>query len=206
MQDLDFLERLRQSRMIASVKEHKTLEKAAKAKVGAVVLSIGNIGNIKSFVDLYKKNRIPVFLHVERLGGLSQDSEGMSFLATCVKPDGIVTTRNQLIKLAKKEGLLTIQRIFLFDSDSVKSGLKSVQETQPNAIEIMPALLPEYIRVYRQETNIPIIAGGLIQTREQIKEALQSGAVAVSMGTHQLWREPIGEVLPNGGPGEEESR
>lgn len=89
-------------RIIASLKEHKSLEKALKAPVSAVALSVGNIGNIIPLVKLYKSNGIPVFVHIERIGGLSLDDEGMAFLANCVKPDGIVTTRNHCIRQAKK--------------------------------------------------------------------------------------------------------
>jgi glycerol uptake operon antiterminator len=194
MNQTEFYARLAQFKMIASVKEAKLLEKAAEARVSAVVLSIGNIGVIKSYVDFFKKHQLPVFLHLERIGGISYDREGVAFLAQYVKPTGIVTTRNTLIKLAKKQGLLTIQRLFLVDSDSIKSGLLSVQETHPDAVEIMPALLPEFIEEYRREIDVPIITGGLIRKREQMTEALRYGAVAVSVGTHSLWKEDLSDV------------
>jgi len=186
-----FIQRLKQYRLIASVKEAKNLEKAASAKLSAVVLSIGNIGVIKGYVDFMKSQGIPVFLHLERMGGISHDREGIAFLAHYVKPDGIVTTRNSLIKLAKKQGLLTIQRLFLVDSDALKSGLQSVQENQPDAVEIMPALLPDYIEEYQRALDTPIIAGGLLRTREQMLAALRSGAMAVSAGAPSLWKEHV---------------
>lgn len=190
MKQAEFFERLQQYRMIASIKEAKYLEKAAVANLSAAVLSIGNIGVIKGYVDFFKQHKIPVFLHLERIGGISYDREGVSYVAHYVKPDGIVTTRNTLIKLAKKEGLLTIQRLFLVDSDAFKSGLHSVQETQPDAVELMPALLSEYIEEYRRVLDTtPIIAGGLLRRREEMEEALQHGATAVSVGSHLLWKE-----------------
>ncbi|GAA4720152.1 glycerol-3-phosphate responsive antiterminator [Brevibacillus fulvus] len=189
MDQAAFYERLQHYRMIASVKKPNTLERALAANVSAAVLSIGNIGVIKHYVNLFKNCQMPVFVHLERIGGISFDREGIAFLAQYVKPTGIVTTRNTLIKLAKKEGMLTIQRLFLIDSDSIVSGLQSVQETQPDAVEIMPALLPEYIGRFSSELNQPIIAGGLIRERAQMLAALDKGAVAVSVGTHQLWKE-----------------
>lgn len=191
MDQAAFYERLTRYKIIASVKEPKSLEKAAEARVSAAVLSIGNIGSIKRYVDFFKTHAMPVFLHVDRIGGISHDREGVAFLAQYVKPAGIVTTRNTLIKLAKKQGLLTIQRLFLVDSDSIKSGLQSVQETQPDAVEIMPALLPEFIQEYRRELELPIIAGGLIRKREQMEQALRHGAIAVSVGDHRLWKENL---------------
>lgn len=189
MNQTEFHDRLAQFRLIASVKEAKHLERAAEANVSAAVLSIGNIGVIKGYVDFFKSREIPVFLHLERIGGISYDREGIAFLAHYVKPDGIVTTRNTLVKLAKKQGLLTIQRLFLVDSDSLKSGLQSVQDTQPDAVELMPALLPAYIEEYRSVLDTPIIAGGLLRKREQMEEVLQHGATAVSVGSPSLWKE-----------------
>lgn len=128
---------------------------------------------------------------MERIGGISYDREGIAFLSHYVKPDGIVTTRNTLIKLSKKQGLLTIQRLFLVDSDAFRSGLQSVQETQPDAVELMPALLPEFIEEYCSMLEIPIIAGGLLRKREQMLEALGAGAAAVSVGSPALWKENV---------------
>lgn len=189
MNQAEFRARLGQTKLIASVKEAKHLEKAVEANLSAAVLSIGNIGVIKGYVDFFKSREIPVFLHLERIGGISYDREGIAFLAHYVKPDGIVTTRNTLVKLAKKQGLLTIQRLFLVDSDSLKSGLQSIQDTQPDAVELMPALLPEYIEEFRSMIDTPIIAGGLLRKREQMEVVLQHGATAVSVGSPSLWKE-----------------
>lgn len=189
MNQEQFHARLAQYKLIASVKEAKYLEKAAEADVSAVVLSIGNIGVIKGYVDFFKSKDVPVFLHLERIGGISHDREGIAFLAHYVKPDGIVTTRNILVKLAKKQGLLTIQRMFLVDSDSLRSGLSSLQDTQPDAAELMPALLPEYIDEFKNVIDTPIISGGLLRRREQMEAVLQHGATAVSVGDPSLWKE-----------------
>lgn len=191
MNRTDFYTKLANSRKIASIKDERLLEKALEADVGSVVLSVGNVGNIARYVQLYKAKGIPVFVHPERIGGMSQDKEGIAFLARCVRPDGIVTTRNSLIKQAKKQGLLTVQRFFLIDSDAITSIKNSVQETEPDAIEIMPALLPEFITEFRSQLSIPIIAGGLLSNRQQMNEALHYGAIAVSMGNHRLWKEKM---------------
>lgn len=191
MKQAEWYERLKKYKKIASIKEPKSIEMALEADVGAVVLSIGNIGIIKRYVDLFKSQDIPLFLHLERIGGISYDKEGMAFLAQYVKPTGIVTTRNSLVKLAKKRGLLTIQRLFLVDSDSIKSGIQSVRETEPDAVEIMPALLPEFIMEYKKEIDNTIIAGGLLQNKEQMIRALQHGAMAVSSGNCELWKENL---------------
>lgn len=186
-----FYDKLTQHKKIASVKKAKDIERALTSEISAVVLSIGNIAIIKRYVDLFKAHDFPVFLHLERLGGISHDREGIDFLAHYVRPTGIVSTRNSLIMQAKKQGLLTIQRLFLVDSDAYQTGLQSVRESMPDAVEIMPALLPEIITEFREQIPLPIIAGGLLRNRRQMAEALRHGAIAVSMGDYRLWKENL---------------
>lgn len=184
----DFNRRLTEDRLIASIKDPKSLDQFLETNIQSAFLLTGNISVIKRYVDLLKKHNRFVFLHIEKIPGISYDREGLKFIARYVKPTGIVTTKSSLIQLAKKEGLLTIQRLFLVDTDAVKNGLQTVNEIQPDALEIMPALLPEMIMKLRKETACPIITGGLIHNQSQIDDALQSGAVAVSTGRPWLWK------------------
>jgi len=130
-------------------------------------------------------------LHVEKIAGLSYDREGIKFIANYVKPTGIVTTKNSLIKLAKKFNLLTIQRLFLIDTDAFKNGITSVIENQPDAVEIMPARIPQLVKELSSKIDVPVITGGLLENREQMLEALNAGARAVSTGNPQLWKEVL---------------
>lgn len=184
----EFTRRLTEDRLIASIKDPKSLDQFLETNIQSAFLLTGNISVIKRYVDLLKKHNRFVFLHIEKIPGISYDREGLQFIARYVKPTGIVTTKSSLIHLAKKEGLLTIQRLFLVDTDAVKNGLKTVNEIQPDALELMPALLPEMIIKLRNETSCPIITGGLIHNQIQIDAALQSGALAVSTGRPWLWK------------------
>lgn len=74
------------------------------------------------------------------------------------------------------------------DTDAVANGLKVVEEIQPDALEIMPALIPEMIEKLKVKTSCPLITGGLIQNQRHIDQALQSGAIAVSTGRNWLWK------------------
>ena len=56
-------------------------------------------------------------------------------------------------------------------------------------IEIMPALAYQSIKRIREKSNIPIIAGGLIEYKEEIFSALGAGASMVSTGKQELWNE-----------------
>lgn len=182
-----FMERLKKYRLIAAVKEEKHLEEVLEKSLSGIFLLTGNIGVVKRFVDFYKENDLMVFVHMEKIGGISFDQDGLQFIAHYVKPDGIITTKAHLIKIAKKLNLITIQRCFLIDSDAFKKAIEVTREVQPDFIELMPALIPEMIKKFKEETNIPIITGGLLQNSSQMVKALDSGAIAVSTGNPELW-------------------
>jgi glycerol uptake operon antiterminator len=184
----EFLTKLHQDRMIASIKSPKDLESFLDTDIQSAFLLTGNISVIKRYVDLLKKHNRFVFLHIEKIAGISYDKEGLKFLAKFVKPTGIVTTKSSLIQLAKQQNLVTIQRLFLVDTDAVKNGLKTIELIQPDALEVMPALLPEMITKITRKTEVPVITGGLIKNDRHIELALKSGALAVSTGRSWLWK------------------
>src|SRR5690625_5399555 len=72
--------------------------------------------------------------------GLKRDPAGIEFLANHIGIDGIVTTHANLIRTAQRLDLLAIQRIFILDSASVKQGIKSIQESRPDAVEVFQGL------------------------------------------------------------------
>lgn len=184
----EFVSRLHEDRLIAAIKDPKSFDRFLETDIQSAFLLMGNISVIKRYVDLLKKNNRHVFLHLEKIPGISYDREGLRFIAKFVRPTGIVTTKSSLIQMAKNEGLLTIQRLFLIDSDALANGLKAVNEIEPDALEIMPGLIPEMIRKVKHETDVPIITGGLIQNARHIEEALENGALAASTGRAWLWK------------------
>ena len=100
--------------------------------------------------------------------------------------DGIISTKAQLVRYAKEQELLTVQRFFALDSKGMDSIDDMVKNTNPHLMEIMPGVLPKAIRRFAAG-NIPVIAGGLIETKAEITSALSSGATAISTGSPHLW-------------------
>lgn len=153
--EADFLQQLGQDRLIASIKSPKNLEQFLETEIQAAFLLTGNISVIKRYVDLLKQHNRTVFLHIEKIPGISYDREGLKFLAKFVKPTGIVTTKSSLINYAKQEGLVAIQRLFLVDTDAVAQGLKTVQDIKPDALELMPGLIPEMIeKIVKKQVSL----------------------------------------------------
>lgn len=62
-----------------------------------------------------------------------------------------------------------------------------IEATNPNLIEIMPGVIPKALSLFADK-GIPVIAGGIIETKEEVTAALRSGAIAVSTGKFKLWQ------------------
>ena len=195
MNKKQFWQRLNKERLIAALKEPKNLERVLDSKISVVFLLTGHIGIIKEYVEFYKRHHRYVFLHIEKIGGITCDRDGLGFVANYICPAGIISTKSNMIKLAKKLNLMTIQRLFLIDTDATKHGLGLINANQPDAVEVMPARMPGLIAQVKNQTSVPVITGGLLENRIQMKEALKAGAVAVSTGSPKLWK----EKLVNGG-------
>lgn len=62
----------------------------------------------------------------------------------------------------------------------------ALRNTAPHLVEIMPGVIPKAISKFAK-SNLPVIAGGLLQTKAEVMEALNAGATAVSTGCKALW-------------------
>ncbi len=134
-----------------------------------------------------KRNGKFVFIHIDLADGIGKDKSGINWLKK-LGADGIISTRTQLIRAAHDSELLAIQRFFILDSKGMHSISETICNANPDLIEIMPGVIPKALNLF-SEQGIPVIAGGLIETKQEATKALSSGAVAVSTGKKELWKE-----------------
>lgn len=144
------------------------------------------------FQELCEKK--PVFLHTDFIRGLTGDREGIQFIRDFIRPAGVVSTRSTTIRAARADGLPVIQRIFLIDSDSLKTSMESIRENRPDAVEIMPGIAPSVIQEVVGNLEIPVIAAGLIRSQEDIENAFLAGAHAVSLSSSQFWNNDVSGI------------
>ena len=144
-----------------------------------------NIMTIGSHIKRAKANNKYIFVHIDLAEGIGKDRTGIQWLAE-LGIDGIISTRAQLIRNARECGLTAIQRFFVLDSKGMNSISEMIDTAKPDLIEIMPGVIPKALSLFSQK-GIPVIAGGLIETKAEVTAALSSGAVAVSTGKSYLW-------------------
>ncbi len=175
--------------VIPAVRKMKDFEYSLKLKNKWIILLDTRLSQLKSMVDYARRSNKKVLIHVDLIHGLKTNEFGMEFLYEYVNPDGILTTRGNMITYARKKGVLSIQRMFLIDRGAVEQNLQLINRFKPDCIEVLPGLLPSMIQDIRLHTKIPIIAGGLIENKEQVESVIKAGAIGISTSSREVWGE-----------------
>ncbi len=173
--------------IIAAVQNEGDLEIAIKSQVSTIFLLCADIFNAKSLVDKIKNAGKNALIHIDFLEGIGKDAKAIDYIIQVIQPNGIISTKSSHIKIAREKGMFTIQRFFLIDSKSYEMTTKSVKSIQPDMIEIMPGVMPGIIHRITRQLSIPVIAGGLISSKQDIMEVLRAGAIGASTGKKELW-------------------
>ncbi len=175
--------------IIAAVRKPQDIELAIKSQVDNIFFMGGTIQEIIQAVRLAKQAGKGTFVHLDLIKGLSStDRESVSFIAEYVGADGIVSPKSHVIKEAKRYGLYGVLHLFVLDSLAFESGLKTIDQVMPDAIELMPGVIPKVIQRFSEASElIPVIASGLIQTKDEAERCLQAGATSLSVSETQLW-------------------
>jgi glycerol uptake operon antiterminator len=174
--------------ILPAIRKIKDLEKLVKSSFTYIVLLDSHIGQLKNMVELAQAHGKKLLLHVDLVEGLKNDEYAAEFLCQNIRPAGLISTRAGVITKAKQNGLLAIQRLFLLDSSALEKSYTLLERTRPDYIEVLPGVMPHIIKEVHERTGIPIFAGGLIRNVEDVENALQAGATAVTTSHTELWR------------------
>lgn len=173
--------------VLPALRSMKEFEKLLRSNHEYIVFLETRLSQLKPLVRAAKQEQKKVIIHADLIQGLKTDEHGIEFLLRDIKPDGIVSTRGNVIAIAKRNKLLAIQRLFVLDSQALDHNIKIINQVKPDYIEVLPGLIPSIIREVHEKTGIPVIAGGLIRTPEDVQQAYDGGAVAISTSQTKLW-------------------
>ena len=175
-----------QCHVIAAVRKQEDLETALQSGVGIIFDLSPDILTLCDTVKAAHRAGKKLYIHLDLATGIGKDKSGVLYAAKA-GVDGIISTRVNIIKMAREAGLFTVQRVFIVDSQSIDTTVESLKAAKPDMVEIMPGIIPKVIKRLVSKIDMPIIAGGLLESRTEIEEAAQSGATAVSTGAKALW-------------------
>lgn len=173
--------------VIAAVKDETGLKESLYSDSQIIFLLFGDICSVGRYVEIAKSAGKMVFVHMDLINGLGNKEVAVDFIRENTGVDGIISTKPQLVKRAKELGLFGILRIFVIDSMAFGNIEKQCASLVPDAVEILPGLMPKIIKKLCSTVNVPIIAGGLISDKEDVMNALNAGAVAISVTNQRVW-------------------
>ena len=151
-------EKLNENPVIAAVAEPERLPAALASDCGVVFLLSGDILSIGALVDAVKNAGKAAMVHLELIEGLSGKEIAVDAIHALTRADGIISTR-----------------------------AAQTAQGKPDYVEILPGVIPRVIAELAHGMNTPLIAGGLIKTKEEVVAALGAGAVAVSTTAESVW-------------------
>lgn len=160
------------------------------ARASMVMIGGGELAEMPDLMSRLSRppfEKLPVLLHIDLVNGLANDESGLRYVATLDRIDGIVTVRHHLAPLAKKLGLMCVVRLFLQDGRAVERGLAVIDKSKPDAIELLPGVAFLQVPERFAKLPIPVIAGGLIRSRQTVEAIRAAGCKAVSTSNVTLW-------------------
>ena len=184
----EFLAAVHQRPVIAAARTMEDAREAAGSRVAAVFVLGGSILTLPEITAALRGAGKYVFIHLDLCDGLGRDAAAVEWCARTLAPDGLISTRAQLLRKAAEQGLMTIHRLFLVDSSSLNGGIRHLTATPPDLIEVLPGLVPKAITRLRDTLDLPVIAGGMVTEERDVEQALAAGALAVSSSSRALWR------------------
>ena len=191
MKNREFINKIEINPIIAAVKDDEGLNVALTEDVEIIFVLYGDICTIPGIVSRIKKADKVAMVHVDLITGLNNSKEVcLDFIKNNTEADGIITTKSNLISHARELGLNTVLRYFILDSLALQNIEKQARSSgiKPDIIEFLPGIvLPKMIRRINKVSRVPIIAGGLIADKEDVMNALDAGAMAISTTNPDVW-------------------
>ncbi len=180
---------LLKSRIVPAIKHPEDLAEVLNMPWVSVIILLG--GDINDLEEILKvRRRYPekfLLAHIDLISGVGKDNSGVRYLKR-MGLEGIVSVKWQLLRYGKENKMITVQRLFLVDSESIRTGLKVIRQISPDAIEVMPATVPKFaIDELRNAADFNILGGGLLRTEEDVHQALGNGLTAVTTSRRNLW-------------------
>lgn len=182
-----FFDRISENPIIASIYDLETLDLALDSPCEIIFLLTGNIFNLKEIANRVRGKNKGLYILIDSIDGFSKDTWGLEYIIKNICPDGIITEKSNLIRLSRDMGVFSIQRVYISDSYTLKKDIQAIKKNRPNAVELLPGIIPRIISEIIKETKISLIASGLIRDKLDMDLAFEAGAIGISTTKKDSW-------------------
>lgn len=178
---------LHNQRVLPAISNFKDLKSFIKTDLEYCVVLDFQLAELHNVIEDLKEHNKKVLIHIELIKGIANDEYGAIHLIQNYKIDGLISTKPQVIFMAKKRKVIAIQRIFLKDSISLHRSFKIIEKANPDYLEVLPVVHKDTIKLVKEHVKTDMLIGGLITSESQISECLEAGAIGVTTSKSSLW-------------------
>jgi glycerol uptake operon antiterminator len=185
----EFVARLREAPCCAAVVDQLYLDLALESAAQIVFVLRGDgLGLRESISRIHAAGKLAA-IHLDLVDGLSADAQGVAWLSRS-GADAIITSQGRLIPAIRREGCLAIHRVLLSRRSNLDGAMKATARAAPDIIEVLPGIvLPSIIQLLPRH-GIPVLAGGFIRSRDDVRAVMTAGARGVTTSQAELWGRP----------------
>jgi len=181
------MELLESSPVIAAVKDEAGLKSCFTSDCQMVFVLNATILNVGKVVRQIKEHGKYAMVHADLTQGLGSKEIAVDFIKETTEADGIISTKPALVRRAMELGMYGVLRAFVIDTMALQNTLKQIEIFRPDMLEAMPGIMPKVLKEIQKNSDIPLIAGGLISEKKDIIAAFSAGADGVSTTKEELW-------------------
>lgn len=173
--------------VIAGVRTQDDYASALDSSVRIIFMVGGDVFKVQKEMKIHKDKGGLLFLHMDLIEGIGKDHGGINFAKEHFGIDGIISTKNNVLKIGKEENLITVHRIFLMDFQALNSGMNLIKLSKPDFIELTPGVIPRIVKKVSTENSQPVITSGLISSEEDVKTMIRAGALNIVCSCRKIW-------------------
>jgi glycerol uptake operon antiterminator len=174
-------------KVIPAARHVKDFELILKGPWIYLILLHSHVAQLQPLMDMARRHGKCVLIHADLVQGLKHDEAAAQYLCQVIKPYGIISTHSAVLNVAKKQKVVSVQRVFLLDSQSLETSYKVLATSAPDFVELIPGAMPHIIAEFKAHTGMTLLAGGFIRTMEDVRRAIEAGASAVTTSRRELW-------------------
>lgn len=164
-------------------------KEALKSKSSYVILEMGNFMTISELIKEIKSFNKEVFIKINEIQGVKEDSDVVFEYLVKSGVFGVISNKTKVLQKAKKNMLKIVYTAFVFDTKSLDTTLKNIENIKPDIVEVRPGIMPKVIKIIKEKNkNLPIWATGIITDEKEIDEVLEAGAQSIITSKLSLWK------------------
>lgn len=173
--------------IIPSVKKVRDLPYALSCPGKYILVSGFDISDLKEHIARIHASHKIAIVNPNLVGGLSPDATGLRLLRQHFEVDAIVSSSLQQLQIARREGMLCIQRLFLVDSHGWDTALVALRNSKVDAVEILPGHMAIKFAASLKTKGVPMLTGGFVKTKKEVWDVYSAGYSGVTTSQRDLW-------------------